>query len=123
MLYDKNLNLIMQRLIGRGPANDVFNCSDSVVYWRDIIREYCRLANLELPRRKRPFLSVMAHMHDQPYQLRLSFSRMGGHFPSHKLSAYLDGLPVEYAWQQAIAASTRRFLQQQDQERAGAATG
>ncbi len=111
VLYVKNLNLIMDRLIEHGPLNDAYNCTDHTVTWRTLVNEYAKNLNVDPGDRYKNFWMAMPAMFaDKHYGLTITFSCNGCHYPNDKLTAALGQLPIKYAWQDGVREGVSRFM-------------
>ncbi len=108
-LFVKNLPPIMEKVIETGPLNDVFNCADHHMTWREYVGEYAKILNVDPGNKKAPIVSVLPRIKDKKWALIMTFSRFGGHYPSKKLKQRLDAYPVDYSWQQGVQEAIEGF--------------
>ncbi|MCU0847752.1 MAG: NAD(P)-dependent oxidoreductase [Spirochaetes bacterium] len=97
----KNLTGIVGRVLEKGPLNDSLNCADHHVPWREFVGEYARNLGLDMPFKKRRLASLLIHPLDKQYQLMITFSSFGAHFPSDRLMG-ITGYTPENPWQDGV---------------------
>jgi len=107
-LYVKNLVCIIEEIIKTGPLNDSFNCTDFSIKWKDFIKEYAKHLKIDFPNKKKPLLSLLLHPKDRQYQLMITFSYFGAHFPNDKLVSRISWRP-EHPWQEGVKEAVKHL--------------
>lgn len=108
-LYIKNLGPILKEIIETPPSCDIFNCTDFQITWRNLIKEYAKHLNVDVPIRYKTLLSVLRKFHDKKYLLMISFSRFGCHYPNIKLKTTYNFHP-SYSWKEGVKEAVDNYL-------------
>ena len=109
-LYVKNLPLFIDKIIDTGPLNDVFNCADHHMTWREYVGEYATLLDVDPGNKKKSIVTVLTRINDKKWALIMTFSRFGGHYPSDKLIERLGCNPVKHTWQEGVKEAVKGFV-------------
>ncbi len=108
-LYIKNLGVIIEKLIQKGPLNDVFNCTDYTITWREFIEEFSKYLNIKLHPKKKSFFSFLWHVRNKSIQYLFANSYSGSHFSNEKLKNAINFKPT-YPWQDGVKEVIDNFL-------------
>jgi nucleoside-diphosphate-sugar epimerase len=103
-----NLGPLIHEILQAGPTGRAFNCCDAHVSWQALIAEYARCLGVEIPRHRRPLLSMISHLGDKHFLLLLTFSRFGAHFPDTLLHAHVPH-QHPYSWQTCVAEAVSSY--------------
>ncbi len=108
LIYVQNLPEIVARVIEKGPANDVYNCSSHDITWNTLVAEYARALQVPVPTTKRSILTMLTQLSDKLYLFVLTNSRFGSHFPSDRLFKDYDYTP-SHPWQEGVAEAVKDY--------------
>lgn len=108
LIYVKNLPEIVAKVIEKGPANAIYNCSSHDISWNDLVQEYARALNVPVPTTQKSVLTMLTNMSDKLYLFVLTNSRFGSHFPSDRLFKDYDYTP-SYPWQQGVVEAAKDY--------------
>jgi len=112
LLYVKNLGPIVRRLIEIGPQNDVFNCTDHSITWKEFIAEYAWILQIPLPDQKKSILSMLRQIQDKKYVYMMVNSYFGAHFPNEKLMQRIQFTPP-FPWQAGVSEAIAAYMETQ----------
>ncbi|MFW9771093.1 MAG: NAD-dependent epimerase/dehydratase family protein, partial [Candidatus Thorarchaeota archaeon] len=108
-LYIKNLGPILKKIIENPPSCDIFNCTDFQITWRELIKEYANILNINILEQNKPLLSIIRNFHDKQYLLMILFSRFGCHYPNEKLKNKYNINPI-YSWKEGVKEAVDNYL-------------
>ncbi len=101
IIYVRNLGPIINNIINAGPQDDFFNCADFHIPWKEFTGEYGRLLDRKLPEKRKSWLHLLAHPKREDYQLIITYSVFGSHFPTGKLASVIPLEPA-FPWQEGV---------------------
>ncbi len=105
LLAVKNLADILEKVIQQGlsepPTNSIYNVASHHLTWSELVQEYAKQLQVDIPETKRSLLSMIVNLSDKLYLFLLTNSRFGAHFPDDKFSRTFNYKP-SYSWQGAV---------------------
>ena len=105
ILAVKNLADVMDKVIQQGlsepPTNSIYNVASHHLTWSELVQEYAKQLQVDIPEKKRSLLSMIFNLSDKLYLFLLTNSRFGAHFPDDKFARTFSYTP-SHTWQEAV---------------------
>ncbi len=105
----KNLGYIIESLYKNGPENNVYNCCDFHVSWRELISEFASRMGVEVPAKRKKLIELLFYLKDQGAQMLFTYSFFGSHFSDKKLWARIGDLKLNY-WKDTAQEAVESLL-------------
>lgn len=111
LLSVKNLGLIIENLLQSGAENQIYNCCDYHVSWRELVSEFAFCMGQEVPTQKKSLFALLSYLNDQQAQMLFTYSYFGSHFPDEQLRNRIGDVR-QHHWkntvQEAVAALLKK---------------
>ena len=109
VLNVKNLGPVIEKIVEKGPLNDVFNCCGSHVAYSSLYKEYASCLGVTCKPEKKSIFSLPFNLKDKKFLTILTFSRFGAHYPDKKLHELVPH-SHPYSWKEGVREAVESYL-------------
>jgi nucleoside-diphosphate-sugar epimerase len=113
VLNIRNLGPVIEKILEKGPLNDVFNCCSSHVAFSSLYKEYAARLGVTCKPKKKSILSLPFNLKDKRFLLILTFSKFGAQYPDNKLH---ERVPHSHphSWKEGVREAVDSYLDNTD---------